>query len=281
MKKLIFIFIASICLIENSNAATTITTTCIKAFKEGCYYDHYTTPDETCSDDACKLCKGETFGVVNNGVIQTLEKSFYENCPDQTGHYTCDCKIISTTNECAPGYYGTATSASTGCTKCPDNALCVGGNNSTFACKTGYKKNATGTICEKEGLTCSDNQFIYNGKCYDCPEHATCDGLEFACNNGFTPTTNACICRSDRFINNNQCTKCPANASCDGSENFSCNKSFYKTNNTCTQCPHYGTTDDKGATQLSECYLPPQQYVNDAGYFEIIEDDKKCNATNK
>ena len=321
MKKLIFIFIASFCLIENSNAFTT-TIFCPKAARPQCEYE-YKTPDATCSDSECEKCKDVTSDIVNNGVTQILKKTFYENCPDKDGNYTCRCKTTPT-YKCVPGFYGTATSASTGCTKCPDNALCLGGNNSTFDCVSGYIKNTTLNICEKKDLTCSDNQFIYNGKCYDCPrtggcdgvnltcnggliqegpncickngnlngyidsslkckecpKHATCDGLIFTCNKSFTPTTNECICRSGLgsglgFISNNQCNKCPANASCDG-ENFLCNQSFYKTNNTCTQCPHNGTTGRKGATNLSECYLTARQSVNDAGYYEIID---QCYAT--
>lgn len=325
MKKLIFIFIASICLIENSNALTTDIikpTTCIKATRPQCYYEHKTPDETTCSDDACASCKDEPSDIVNNGVKQTSTRIFHENCPDQNGKYTCRCET-TITYECAKDFYGTATLASTGCTKCPDNAECKGGNNSTFTCKDGYTKNTDQTSCVKEGLTCSDTQFIYDGKCYDCPntggcdgvnltcnddfiqegpncickkdnqngyidsthcikcpEHATCDGLKFTCNKTFTPTPNACTCRPDQFINNNQCTSCPANASCNGGDKFSCRQSFYKTNNTCTQCPHNGTTDGD-AEKLSECYLPTGQYENDAGYFEIIKDDKKCYATNK
>ena len=43
-----------------------------------------------------------------------------------------------TTYRCNSGYYGTARSASSGCTKCPSNATCAGGNGSTFVCAKGY-----------------------------------------------------------------------------------------------------------------------------------------------
>lgn len=280
MKKLIFIFIASICLIENSNAATT-TIFCPKAARDQlCEYD-YKTPDDTCSDSECEKCKDVTSDIVNNGVRQRLKKIFYENCPDENGKYTCSCKTTDTTYECAPSFYGTATSASTGCTECPDNALCRGGNNSTFDCASGYIKNTTLNICEKEGLTCSDNQFIYNGECYDCPRTGGCDGVNLTCNDGFIQEGPNCICKNGYIDSSLHCKKCPANASCDGSKTFSCNQSFYKTNNTCTQCPHNGTTEGGGKTNLSECYLPAGQYVNDAGYFVIDDKDTKCHATNK
>ena len=62
--------------------------------------------------------------------------------------YICDktCTRVYS-HQCAAGYYGTATSASAGCTKCPSNASCTGGNNSTFVCNQGYYKN--GSKCER------------------------------------------------------------------------------------------------------------------------------------
>ena len=57
-----------------------------------------------------------------------------------------------TSYKCDSGYYGTATSASSGCTKCPLNATCAGGNNSTFVCDKGYYNNGTGcTRCPASG----------------------------------------------------------------------------------------------------------------------------------
>ena len=51
-----------------------------------------------------------------------------------------------TTYRCNSGYYGTALSASRGCTRCPTNATCAGGNNSTFVCNTGYYKNGSESV---------------------------------------------------------------------------------------------------------------------------------------
>lgn len=52
-----------------------------------------------------------------------------------------------TTYRCNAGYYGTATSGSGGCTVCPANASCSGGNGSTFICNQGYYK--SGSACAR------------------------------------------------------------------------------------------------------------------------------------
>lgn len=51
------------------------------------------------------------------------------------------------TYRCNAGYYGTATSGSSGCTACPANATCAGGNGSTFVCNQGYYK--SGSACAR------------------------------------------------------------------------------------------------------------------------------------
>lgn len=58
---------------------------------------------------------------------------------------TCQCGYCAavTQYQCASGYYGTATSASAGCTVCPAHATCAGGNYSTFKCTAGYYKHAS------------------------------------------------------------------------------------------------------------------------------------------
>lgn len=61
-----------------------------------------------------------------------------------------------TTYRCNSGYYGTARSASSGCTKCPSNATCAGGNGSTFVCAKGYYKSGS--------------------SCADCPNNGTTSG---------------------------------------------------------------------------------------------------------
>lgn len=75
------------------------------------------------------------FGVVNPGV------SLNGCTPSGTSCSAC------TSYKCDVGYYGTATSSSSGCTECPANATCSGGNKSTFFCVKGYYK--TGSTCSQ------------------------------------------------------------------------------------------------------------------------------------
>ncbi|MDE6481825.1 MAG: hypothetical protein K2L25_03350 [Alphaproteobacteria bacterium] len=68
---------------------------------------------------------------------------------------------LCTSYKCNSGYYGTATSALSGCTKCPSNATCAGGNNSTFKCNKGYYKN--GTSCSLCPFFSIPNNMIQTG----------------------------------------------------------------------------------------------------------------------
>ena len=47
--------------------------------------------------------------------------------------------------KCGKGYYGTATSETSGCTKCPANATCTRGTG--FDCNSGWYKNTSGNGC--------------------------------------------------------------------------------------------------------------------------------------
>lgn len=66
-----------------------------------------------------------------------LDPSIVQCTPTGTSCSLC------TSYSCDSGYYGTATSASAGCTVCPSNATCTGGNDSTFLCDKGYYKSST------------------------------------------------------------------------------------------------------------------------------------------
>lgn len=94
-----------------------------------------------------------TITSTSNGVISTY------TCNQQ---YTKTGSIVSTTcvcstktYKCASGYYGTATSATTGCTKCPNNATCDG--TTDIVCnKDYYRTGSTGnyacTKCPSPGM---------------------------------------------------------------------------------------------------------------------------------
>lgn len=111
------------------------------------------------------------------------------NCTDVTNAagnagytYSITCGSACDTSKqykCASGYYGTANTAGTGgCTKCPANATCAGGNGSTFICNSGYYKNGSA--------------------CTACPANATCESgsTKFTCNQSY-------------YVDGNKCTHCP------------------------------------------------------------------------
>lgn len=123
----------------------------------------YTRDDSCYADNANSVCKDITTGEYTCTGSRTLlpnrygieatnhfgvEQQFTTNPDGVTGTVTCVCnRSVRTTYACASGYYGTATGSTSGCTACPDNATCAGGNSSTFMCAAGYYKNSSGDGC--------------------------------------------------------------------------------------------------------------------------------------
>ena len=100
------------------------------------------TYDSRCTNSFfCNSCKSSTFTNLN-GVTVTTNNRITTTC--NNCHVTPSCSTTSTTYKCASGYYGTATSETSGCTKCPTNATCAGGNGSTFSCNRGTYKSGSG-----------------------------------------------------------------------------------------------------------------------------------------
>ena len=120
------------------------------------------TYDSNCTNNTfCTSCKSSTRTI--NGVTTTTNRSMESTCTNC--RVTPSCNIISTTYKCTPGYYGTATSALAGCTKCPDNATCSGGNGSTFVCNSGtYKSLGSCIKCPSPGTSPSGSTSI--SSCY-------------------------------------------------------------------------------------------------------------------
>ncbi|MBR1954203.1 MAG: hypothetical protein IKA25_03995 [Alphaproteobacteria bacterium] len=110
------------------------------------------TYDRTCYDtgdfgSACYNCISGS--MVSNGV-EVVENKGVEAKILGTS-IICSCNTRSSTAACAAGYYGTGTysilGGGTGCTACPENATCAGGNGTTFLCNVGYFAN--GDVCER------------------------------------------------------------------------------------------------------------------------------------
>lgn len=255
MKKILFITI----LLYTTNATALQTNKCMYSIAaDPCNPDGQ--KEYSCTADDGSGCPQEYYDcigrtpktTIENGVQETTEYIWRHGCNDKM----CLCALNDiSTYKCARGYYGTATSPSTGCTKCPTGATCPGGNNSTF-------------ICPSSTLKTQD-------ACNACPQYATCNGgTNFDCKSDFIKSGNTCICKG--YIVNGQCYTCPPNATCkDGI--ITCNQHYYLDNNSCLACPYNGLTDDSGKTSKTECYIPASReikLINGTGKFKA-----DCNIT--
>lgn len=70
-------------------------------------------------------------------VVAAIVATNTNNCAAECAPSGTSCAQC-TTYRCNDGYYGTATGATSGCTVCPSNATCAGGNGSVFLCDVGY-----------------------------------------------------------------------------------------------------------------------------------------------
>lgn len=121
----------------------------------------------------CNSCKSDTFPVTNfsTGVATYKTRSRQWTCSNCVN--TATCVVTNTRYECASGWYGSPTSASGPCTRCPENATCPGGT--TFTCNRGYRINADGTGCTKieQIVICKPGEYKEDGECKDCPSPGT------------------------------------------------------------------------------------------------------------
>lgn len=120
---------------------------CTESSYKVCAIGMGTTYHSNCNVTACTSCMDRILYPFDNnyGVKVTKTREYRTTCPSYSnGLATCEC-VKKYSYECTSGYYGTAISESAGCTKCPSNATCAGGNRSTFVCAKGYYKN--GSAC--------------------------------------------------------------------------------------------------------------------------------------
>ena len=224
MKKLSILFTTlAICLGTTAWGASTVCypLTGANAGLSGC---PNATPDgDYCDDDFCNTCVTTTTTLGGYVATTVNEPGYFCN---GTTKFQCSCSMGAPTYKCASGYYGTANSSGTsGCTKCPDNATCPGGNSSTFTCNSGYYK--------------------YNNICAPCPSsgsYATCSGSTLTCAKGYY--RNLIIGTSSNYYG---CTRCPQAEDDEGNL-------LYTTN--AYQSPFYTTTSSTGATSSAACSIP-------------------------
>jgi len=131
-------FITAVCIAAMLPGAASACKMCIS--RDSAFIGMYNCGDE----NQCNACNNTAPSETTFGGVTTVgTKCWTVGSLEGT---KCGC-ATTFTYKCASGYYGTATSATSGCTKCPENATCAGGNGSTFSCAKGYYKD--GTSCAR------------------------------------------------------------------------------------------------------------------------------------
>ena len=211
-------------------------------------------PNYTISSKFCNICQS-----TQSGGVFRCASGYYgptnQNSP--TGCTKCtNSSAISATStpgsnttasscsfKCANGYYGTATNATTGCTKCPTNATCAGGNGSTFVCNSGYYNTGTAAYgCQ----ACADVENYSTGV-------AVCNNTGIKCKAGYYGTyhNGVPIMKS--------CTTCP----------YYGEASYFETFGTC-----YNVTSDEGSIGVASCYIKAGacEWTDESGTFTYSSD---------
>ena len=107
---------------------------------------------QTCQDS---WCDAQTPSVSNNITTQAYivqypysSRQCAKNGQNYTGTTYCQSK---TTYTCVANYYGTPTSSSSGCTKCPTYSYAPAGTTTRAGCKcqAGYYKSDTASVCSR------------------------------------------------------------------------------------------------------------------------------------
>ena len=166
-------------------------------------------------------------------------------------------------------------------------------NPTTSVC-TGYNMlyvTQAGNWCQcnrTAGLVCNTGTYgiptntTSTGQCTPCPANAECEiyyNDTFYCKNGFYKTQlNTCfpksiICNAGYYItNNNECAQCRSGYYCAGGT-FTAGS----TERGLTWCPNYNVgphtytpgTTPRGASKITECYIPTGSYSDTTGSYSI------------
>ena len=121
---------------------------------------NFTAADGKTYSDCNSLCmayktvrEDNTTGEPNEyGVYVYNVYTYDEKCgtwnPGSQFNILGQCFLVSNERyKCGLGYYGNATSETSGCTKCPANATCTRGTD--FDCNSGWYKNTSGNGCSQ------------------------------------------------------------------------------------------------------------------------------------
>lgn len=138
MQKILIFFILCICVVNDSYAER-VPAKCVSPCMVGVTVPNY-------YYEQCKSCLATPVQDSTTGVKINNNSSYSWNCPADSGASASgSCRSVITYT-CLPGWYGSAINSSSGCTKCPENATCRGGNSSMFICDAGYYTNGTRCI---------------------------------------------------------------------------------------------------------------------------------------
>ncbi|MBQ7289685.1 MAG: hypothetical protein IJW84_02205 [Alphaproteobacteria bacterium] len=240
----------------------------------------YTIPDEFraegCSDTSsdpctsqCASCNGTTTSF-NDAITTTrTEKTTVTGvfgAMDSSGNFidgcTLHCECVSSyTYTCRSGYYGTATSMSTGCTACPDNATCAGGNGSTFVCDEGFRKSGSSCIrcgtnqtsnADRTACECISGYYLFKSACVECPTNT------LACGPGATVGCLGGYYRSSG-TGGYSCNRCPTITDSD--------TGYAVYTNSALSTAAYGASTQ--ATSISGCYWMTGTYYDKTGTIAI------------
>ncbi len=114
--------------------------------------------DGSCTSSICRSCSGISAPSIPTGYTGSVGTiGVRTSCASNGQTFSCKCGADTSSSaytiKCASGYYGTASYSYSnghnfsGCTKCPANATCAGGNGSGFVCAQGYYKD--GNACSR------------------------------------------------------------------------------------------------------------------------------------
>ena len=240
---------------------------------------------EGCGDytaDGSQVCEQSSACIWDQNNNQCTERCPTNNntCTNWSGCYLDETNTFG--SSCAPCGHGTYnnTNGANACTPCSSFSYSTGQIFDTAYANT-YGLSTCPWICDKNYYKSNDGN-----SCVHCPTGALSPAG--------SDNVNGCICPTDtpHLVYNNgtySCEQCsctqPENGSCTATYNkttrecqttFTCNIGYYDTESdtdsvSCTACPSNSTTDNTGATSISECKCNSGYYRGGTNMNECIQ----------
>ena len=149
-------------------------------------------PSSSCQQ-ACQMYSNSSPTISTaNGIRTVSQTAIKVTCgsdPSSSSNVSC-VRTTTATYTCISGYYGTATSSSSGCNACPDNATCPGGNGSTFTCNAKFAKCGGSSCCSCiAGNYCPGDNIAHSCSTDTGHSYATSAASSDAITDCYVPTT--------------------------------------------------------------------------------------------